>query len=87
MREEGMRQRLGIVQAIMEDPDILILDEPMNGLDAAGAEEIRRLLLRKKEEGKLIILASHIKEDIEILCDQVFEIAGGKMQNAMHPKK
>ena len=70
----GMRQRLGIAQAIMEDPEILILDEPMNGLDKNGVREIRELLLKMKEENKLIILASHNREDIEILCDEVYEM-------------
>ena len=73
----GMRQRLAIAQAIMEDPDILILDEPMNGLDKKGVEEMRELFLRMKEEGKLILLASHNRDDIDILCDEVFEMEDG----------
>ena len=73
----GMRQRLGIAQAIMEDPDILILDEPMNGLDNDGVREIRALLLKLKEEGKTILLASHNKEDIAALCDTVHEMDKG----------
>lgn len=75
----GMRQRLGIAQAIMENPDILILDEPMNGLDKQGVEDVRKILLSLKEEGKTIILASHNKEDIEILCDEVHEMDHGKL--------
>lgn len=75
----GMRQRLGIAQAIMENPDILILDEPMNGLDNQGVKDVRRILLDLKEEGKTVILASHHKEDIEILCDQVYEMDHGKI--------
>ena len=75
----GMRQRLGIAQAIMEDPDILLLDEPLNGLDNEGVEEIRKVLLSLKEKGKLIILASHSKEDIQILCDTVFRMDHGKI--------
>lgn len=75
----GMRQRLGIAQAIMENPDILILDEPMNGLDNQGVKDVRRILLDLKEEGKTVILASHHKEDIEILCDQVYELDHGKI--------
>ncbi len=67
----GMRQRLGIAQAIMEKPDILVLDEPMNALDKNGVEEMRRLFLKMKSEGKLILLTSHNREDIEILCDEV----------------
>ncbi len=73
----GMRQRLGIAQAIMENPDILILDEPMNGLDNDGVQEIRALLLKLKEDGKTILLASHNKEDIAALCDTVHEMDKG----------
>ena len=69
----GMRQRLALAQAIMEDPGILILDEPMNGLDKNGVREIRELLLKMKEENKLIILASHNREDIEVLRALVFD--------------
>lgn len=76
----GMRQRLGIAQAIMENPDFLILDEPFNGLDKHGVEDIRNLLLELKKQGKTIILASHNSEDIRILCDKVYEMDGGKMR-------
>lgn len=75
----GMRQRLGIAQAIMEDPSILILDEPMNGLDKDGVETIRKLLIKMRDEGKLILLASHNREDIDILCDEVYEVEKGKV--------
>lgn len=70
----GMRQRLGIAQALMENPDILILDEPMNALDNNGVEEMRTILLKMKEQGKLIIIASHVRDDIDILCDEVYGI-------------
>ncbi len=73
----GMKQRLGIAQAIMENPDILILDEPMNGLDKNGVEEMRKLFLQLKEDGKAIIIASHNSADIDVLCDRVFEITKG----------
>ena len=76
----GMRQRFAIAQAIMEDPGILIVDEPMNGLDKNGVEEIRRLLLQMKQENKLIILASHNREDIDVLCDEVYEMEDGVLQ-------
>lgn len=76
----GMRQRLGIAQAIMEDPEFLILDEPFNGLDKHGVADIRRLLLDLKKRGKTIILASHNSEDIRILCDKVYEMDGGRMR-------
>lgn len=75
----GMRQRLGIAQAIMENQSILILDEPMNGLDNKGVDEIRKLILDLKKEGRSIILASHNREDIQILCDQVYEMDNGKI--------
>ena len=73
----GMKQRLGIAQAIMEENSILILDEPMNGLDNQGVEDMRKLFQKLKEEGRLILLASHSSEDIEVLCDQVFEMDAG----------
>lgn len=76
----GMRQRLGIAQAIMEDPEILLLDEPMNGLDKEGVEEIRKLLLSLKEKRKTIILCSHNAQDIEILCDRVYEMEKGELK-------
>ena len=75
----GMKQRLGIAQAIMENPEILILDEPMNGLDNQGVENVRGILMQLRDEGKTIILSSHNKEDIEILCDKVYEINQGKL--------
>ena len=73
----GMRQRLGLAQAIMENPDILILDEPMNGLDKEGVADMRKYLLELKENGKTILIASHSSEDIEILCDTVCEMDKG----------
>lgn len=76
----GMRQRLGIAQAIMEDPEFLILDEPFNGLDKHGVADIRNLLLELKRQGKTMILASHNSEDIRILCDKVYEMDGGRMR-------
>ncbi len=75
----GMKQRLGIAQAIMENPDILILDEPMNGLDKSGVVEIRNLLLQFKSEGKTILLVSHNWEDINELCDAVYEMDAGEI--------
>lgn len=74
----GMKQRLGIAQAIMEDPEILILDEPMNGLDKEGVKDMRELFLVLKERGKTILVASHSAEDIHQLCDQVWEMEHGK---------
>lgn len=73
----GMRQRLGIAQALMENPDTLILDEPMNGLDKEGVEDMRKYLLDFRKQGKTIIIASHSTEDIEVLCDTVSEMDKG----------
>ena len=76
----GMRQRLGIAQAIMERPRLLVLDEPMNGLDNRGVEDMRKLFLQLKEDGTTILLASHNPADIEILCDTVCEIDAGMLK-------
>ena len=76
----GMRQRLGIAQAIMEDPSLLILDEPMNGLDKDGVADMRVLFRALRNEGKTILLASHSAEDIDLLCDAVYELDNGKME-------
>ena len=75
----GMRQRLGLAQAIMEDPDIMILDEPMNGLDKRGVSDVRELLMNLRGQGKTIILASHSSEDIALLCDKTYEIENGAL--------
>ena len=75
----GMRQRLGIAQAIMEEPKLLILDEPLNGLDKRGAAEMRELIGQLRDEGRTILLASHNQADIDMLCDTVCEIDDGKM--------
>lgn len=73
----GMKQRLAIAQILMEDSPILIMDEPMNGLDKEGIKDIRKLILEEKEKGKIILLASHNGEDIKYLCDEVFELENG----------
>lgn len=75
----GMRQRLGIAQALMEKPDILILDEPFNGLDKEMSKKIRELLVSEKKAGKTILLASHNDRDIEYICDRIYEIDAGKI--------
>ena len=75
----GMRQRLGIAQAIMEDPSLLILDEPFNGLDKHGVAQIRELIRELRTEGKTILLASHNQTDIDELCDTVCEMDAGTM--------
>lgn len=75
----GMRQRLGIAQAIMENPSLLILDEPFNGLDKHGVARIRSLIKELRAEGKTILLASHNQADIDELCDTVCEMDAGYM--------
>ena len=76
----GMKQKLGIAQVLMENPDIMILDEPFNGLEEESANKIRKILLEEKEKGKLIIIATHIKEDIDELCNVIFHIDKGKIK-------
>lgn len=75
----GMKQRLGIAQAIMENPDVILLDEPMNGLDIQGVQDIRQVLCELRDEGKTIILSSHHMEDIEALCDTVTQLDNGRI--------
>lgn len=75
----GMRQRLAVAQAIMENPDFLILDEPFNGLDNQGVREMRELFLGMKQAGKVMLLASHNPEDIRILCDRVYSMEAGRL--------
>ena len=77
----GMRQRLGIAQAIMEEPDILILDEPFNGLDNTGVQDMRKLFSDLRTGGKTILLTSHNSEDIDRLCDYVYEMDKGRIIN------
>ena len=76
----GMKQRFGLAQAMMENPDILILDEPMNGLDKHGVADIRELLMELKKQGKLILLVSHNPADIQLLCDEVYEMELGNIR-------
>lgn len=83
----GMRQRLGIAQAIMEDPSILILDEPFNGLDKKGVAHIHKLILELKNRNKTIILSSHSQNDIDVLCDLVCEMDAGELEGATYERK
>ncbi len=77
----GMRQRLGIAQAIMEEPKLLILDEPFNSLDDKGVMWLREWLLRYKAQGKSVLLSSHNKEDIRVLCDMVIHLKEGRIED------
>ncbi len=75
----GTKQKLGIAQVLMENPDVIILDEPLNGVENETANKIRKLLLSKKNEGKLIIIASHIKDDFDAIIDEVYEFDNGNV--------
>ena len=77
----GMRQRLGIAQALMENPDTLILDEPMNGLDNECVGLVRNILAELKNQGKTILLVSHNGEDIKVLCDKIYEMDKGQIKD------
>ncbi len=75
----GMKQRLGIACAIMEEPDLILLDEPINAIDEKGAEEIKKLIVALKEKGKLIVVACHDREDLKFLADEIIYMAEGKI--------
>jgi ABC-2 type transport system ATP-binding protein len=77
----GMLQRIGLAQALLNNPDIVILDEPLGGLDPLGRKEIRDILVRLREEGKTVFLSSHILQDIEMICDRVAIIVNGEIVN------
>lgn len=77
----GMKQKIGIIQALMENPDILILDEPFNALDEQSVLKLREILLKKRDEGKLIIITSHNKEDINMVCNKIIQMENGKILN------
>jgi ABC-2 type transport system ATP-binding protein len=74
-----MCQRLRIAQARMESPDIILLDEAMNGLNEQGVEDMRLLFRNLKEQGKTIVLATHVKEDVELLCDCIYQLRDGRV--------
>ncbi len=76
----GMKQKLGVAQAIMEDPDILILDEPFNGIEQATVDKLTKYLLKKKKEGKLIIISTHIREDLTKLSDKIYVFDNGSIK-------
>lgn len=76
----GMKQKIGIIQALMEEPDLIVLDEPFNALDEESVETLRKLLLEQKQKGKLIMITSHHKEDISVLCDVVYRVSAGAVR-------
>lgn len=75
----GTKQKLGIAQVLMENPDLIILDEPLNGVEKESAEIIRNILIEEKNKGKIIVIATHIKDDVEMLCEEVFKMEDGKI--------
>jgi ABC-2 type transport system ATP-binding protein len=78
---KGMLQRLGIAQALINDPELVVLDEPMSGLDPIGRKEIRDLILELKHEGKTVLFSTHILSDVELICDRVAIVVGGRMRD------
>lgn len=83
----GMKQKLGIAQVIMENPEIMILDEPFNGIERTTVEKIREYLSKKKQDGKLIIISTHINEDLYRLADYVYEFDNGKIREISNEYK
>ena len=83
----GMRQRLGFAQAIMENPDVLVLDEPFNAMDRDAMEEVHALLRQFREAGKTILLASHSAADIAKACDIVYEMEDGRLRRAVSAER
>lgn len=79
----GMKQKLGIAQAIMEDQEIIILDEPTNALDEESIEKLNKIILGLKNKGKIILLSNHNSEELEDICDEIFKIDGGKIKNTI----
>ena len=75
-----MKQRLAIAQAIMESPDVIMLDEPTNGLDDSGVELIRKLIMEEKRRGAIVLLASHNRDDIMLLADRLYQIEAGELR-------
>jgi ABC-2 type transport system ATP-binding protein len=84
---KGMLQRAGIAQAILHDPPVVILDEPMSGLDPVGRREIRDIILELKNQGRTVFFSTHILSDAEMLCDRVAVLAGGKLQGVGAPRE
>lgn len=81
----GMKQRIAIAQAIMEQPDLILLDEPTNSLDEEGVRLIRQVIREEKQRGAMILLASHNKEDIQLLADKVFYLDAGRLVDEVYP--
>ena len=82
---KGMLQRVGLAQAILHDPQVVVLDEPMSGLDPLGRREVRDIILELKKEGRTVLFSTHILSDAEMLCDRVGVIVGGKLRGVGTP--
>lgn len=82
---KGMRQRLGLAQALLHQPELMILDEPTDGLDPVGRSEIRRIIMEMKDEGKTVFLNSHILQEVELVCDRVAILANGQLKGVGTP--
>src|SRR5262249_40363396 len=77
---KGMQQRVGVAQALVHDPDVVFLDEPMSGLDPIGRKEVRDLILRLRDQGKTVLMNTHILHDVELVCDRVAIIVAGRIR-------
>jgi ABC-2 type transport system ATP-binding protein len=84
---KGMLQRVGLAQAILHDPKVVVLDEPMSGLDPVGRREVRDIILELKKQGKTVLFSTHILSDAEMLCDRLGVIVGGKLQGVGAPSE
>jgi ABC-2 type transport system ATP-binding protein len=84
---KGMLQRVGLAQAILHDPQVVILDEPMSGLDPLGRREVRDIILELKKEGRTVLFSTHILSDAEMLCDRVGVLVGGKLRGVGTPEE
>ncbi len=84
---KGMRQRLGLAQAMLHEPELLIMDEPTDGLDPVGRSEIRQLITELKQRGKTVFLNSHILQEVELVCDRVAILAGGQLRGVGTPRE
>jgi ABC-2 type transport system ATP-binding protein len=84
---KGMRQRLGLAQSMLHEPELMILDEPTDGLDPVGRNEIRQIINRLKDEGKTVFLNSHILQEVELICDRVAILAGGEVKGIGTPRE
>lgn len=83
----GMKQKLGIIQVLMEDPQIMIFDEPFSGLDKQSVKDVKKILLDEKKKGKTILIASHIDSDLKGLCDEFYEMDVGRLEKIKRTSK